>query len=108
LWTTESLRTRSSPNQLRAICSHYWARSSSLIWPRFGGAFFAVPTPKSRDVRSLLFKFPKCPQQPIPIGCMQFPQLFKMSQSRLRLRSVVSAHFKPCYERPLVRDELVA
>ncbi len=39
LWTTESLRTRSSPNQLRAICSHYWARSSSLIWPRFGGAF---------------------------------------------------------------------
>jgi len=31
LWTTESLRTRSSPNQLRAICSHYWARSSSLI-----------------------------------------------------------------------------
>ena len=42
LWTTESLRTRSSPNQLRAICSHYWARSSSLIWPRFGGASFTV------------------------------------------------------------------
>jgi hypothetical protein len=43
LWTTESIRTRSSSNQLRTVCSHYWARSSSLIWPRFGGAFFRGP-----------------------------------------------------------------
>src|SRR5262249_45550050 len=62
----------------------------------------------SRGGGNLLRKFPNYSRKPIPIGYVQLPQFFEVSQGRLRLRGVVSPVFKPCYERLLVRDEFFA
>jgi len=79
---------RTLPRPLRAACRGFLAR---------------VSLPRQK----LFSKFAKHPREPIPIGYVQLPQLFEMRQDSFRRRGVIPKFFKPCYERPLVRDELI-